>query len=93
MGAWPSPIERGAQWLGLLTEYGTESYRRQYPITVLCDATLRPAVNTLIADSGQSLLAVAFDELRSDCEIEYLETVTDAELRMRVESTTQIEER
>ncbi|NLJ34736.1 MAG: hypothetical protein GX358_00670 [candidate division WS1 bacterium] len=87
------PLERGAQWLELLTEYGTESYRRQYPITVLCDATLRPAVNTLIADSGQSLLAVAFDELRPDCEIEYLDTVTDAELRMRVESTTQIEER
>jgi flagellar biosynthesis protein FlhA len=87
------PPDRGAQWLDLLAEYGTEACRRQHPIAVLCDSSLRPAVRTLISDSGQNLVAVSFDELLPDYHIEHLSSVTEADLQARFDSVTHIEER
>jgi len=74
------PPQRAERWLRLLAEHGRETLRRKHPIAVLCDAQLRPALSKLIAESGQKLMAIAFDELAPDYSIQRLGIITEAEI-------------
>ncbi len=74
------PPQRAERWLRLLAEHGRETLRRKHPIAVLCDAQLRPALSKLIAESGQKLMAIAFDELAPDYSVERLGIITEAEI-------------
>jgi len=74
------PPQRAEEWLRVLSEYSRETFRRKHPIVVLCDAQLRPALSKLIAESGQSLMAIAFDELVPDYSVQRLGVITEAEI-------------
>lgn len=74
------PPQRAEQWLRLLAEYGREAVARKHPIVILCDGEVRPAVSKLVAESGQNLLAMAFDELQPGYSVQRLATVSEVEL-------------
>ncbi len=77
------PPQRAEGWLGVLSDYSRETFRRKHPIAVLCDAQLRPALSKLIAESGQHLMAIAFDELAPDYAVERLGVIAEAEISGR----------
>ncbi len=79
-GSLALPPELAERWLRLLAGYSLQAFRRRHPIAILCNPAMRPVVSELVAESGQNLMAVAFDELEPDYAVERLATITDADL-------------
>lgn len=91
-GRAPVAAEYADAWADLLGELGTLTYRHDHPVVALCSPAQRPALAALIAQSGQPLMAVAYDELSADYRVQRIPAPTEPEPAQRARVATGIEE-